>query len=522
MLTNMKIASFGLVASIIQVAQAYPQEVSHLPKQDLSGSITHRTVTEWTAMGDSYASGVGAGPQEANDNYLGCFRFPLAYPPTVQSGPGSLQPNPRRFNNVACSGNTFQQILDKEFLDQPQSDGRYGMRPVWGNAPEFATITMGGNDIGILNLVLTCIYSLKLWGNDCDTVIANGFKYTESDEFTSKAKEVIQTALTKSSGTRIGSKFKFFVTGYAQFFNQEREQCNTVTFKRPWAPGKPIYLTVEKRTSMNKLATALNTALENVVKTFPSDKVYWVNYDAAFDGHRFCDHDEPSPNNDDTWFFNWDDNDDAANEALFGVLPAFTQSNTNTTNSSSAPTFKTDSDYYNAMLDAVGNNVTKQGYLSDHFRVFHPKPAGHAAITAALVQEFDAAGIPQPGIPTYKPGGCGMHITQYQKHERSGPNKDGSEYLIDVTLADADGSLMPLYTDNLDSTKARFVARNGEAHIVKSVLPFDMSITVGAIDSDAVLFHYNDQDWGSNDQAHHSNFGAYDHGKREGDTGFAC
>ena len=75
-------------------------------------------------MGDSYASGVGAGPQDANDQYAGCFRFPLAYPPTMQSGAGSIQPNPLVWNNVACSGNEFQAILDKEFLDKPMSDGR--------------------------------------------------------------------------------------------------------------------------------------------------------------------------------------------------------------------------------------------------------------------------------------------------------------------------------------------------------------------------------------------------------------
>ena len=44
----------------------------------------------------------------------------------------------------------------------------------------------------------------------------------------------------------------------------------------------------------------------------------------------------------------------------------------------------------------------------------------------------------------------------------------------------------------------------------------------GAVDSDALLFGYGDQHWQSNEQAHHSKFGAYDSRKRAGDISFAC
>ncbi len=67
--------------------------------------VADRAITEWTAMGDSYASGVGAGAQPADDTNR-CFRFPNAYPAVMQSGDGSIQPNPVKWNNVACSGNT--------------------------------------------------------------------------------------------------------------------------------------------------------------------------------------------------------------------------------------------------------------------------------------------------------------------------------------------------------------------------------------------------------------------------------
>ena len=163
-------------------------------------------------MGDSYASGVGAGEQPADDTNR-CFRFPNAYPAVMQSGPGSLQPNPLKWNNVACSGNTASQILDKEFLDKPEDDGKNGIRPVWGDKPEFVTITMGGNDVGILNLITTCSLSFKLWGQNCEQVIQEGMNIAQSDELKANFTAVIEKAYTKGRSTPVGVQFQVFVTG---------------------------------------------------------------------------------------------------------------------------------------------------------------------------------------------------------------------------------------------------------------------------------------------------------------------
>ncbi|KAL2047970.1 hypothetical protein ABVK25_011141 [Lepraria finkii] len=221
-------------------------------------------------MGDSYASGVGTGEQPADDTNR-CFRFPNAYPAIMQAGAGPLQPSPLKWNNVACSVNTTSQILAKEFLDQPEDDGKNGIRPVWGDKPEFVTLTMCGNDIGILNLITTCIFSFKLWGKNCEEVIQEGELHR----------------------------------GNAQFFNQITTQCNNVSIKPSWNPLSPQYLTVERRTAMNTLALALNTTIQSAVDAIdPLYNVYYVGPDSQFRGHRFCDQDEPSPNNPSTWFFN--------------------------------------------------------------------------------------------------------------------------------------------------------------------------------------------------------------------------
>ena len=191
--------------------------VSLLP---LYVQATNRAISEWTAMGDSYASGVGAGPQPADDTNR-CFRFPNAYPAIMQTGDGSLQPTPQKWNNVACSGNTASQILDKEFLDQPEDDGKNGVRPPWGDKPEFVTLTMGGNDIGILNLVSTCILSFKLWGLNCEQVIDYGMGIAQSDELKQNFTAVIEKAYTKGRSTPVGIQFQVFVTGKSLAFHAE-------------------------------------------------------------------------------------------------------------------------------------------------------------------------------------------------------------------------------------------------------------------------------------------------------------
>jgi hypothetical protein len=107
----------------------------------------------------------------------------------------------------------------------------------------------------------------------------------------------------------------------------------------------------------------------------------------------------------------------------------------------------------------------------------------------------------------YAPGWCGMHVTQHQKPD---PSKD--KYRFDVKLFDVNENLIG---EVLDQVADKIIE-------VPSKLPHVMLVEAGNVDNDAVLFKYAEQHFGSNDQAHHCNFGAYDNMKREGDCGFTC
>ena len=371
--------------------QAYPSQLSFYGSSEL-GRRDDGQIPEWTAMGDSYASGVGAGAQPPDDTNR-CFRFPNAYPVVVQA---DLKPVPSKFNNVACSGNTFTQIKEKELLDQPEDDGKNGKRPAWGKAPEFVTITMGGNDVGILNLILTCILSFKLWGMDCEAVIQKGHDTINSQQFKDDLNGLIKAIVDKGRGTNAGERFKVFVVGYAQFFNQKTTQCNDISFEPSWNPLPAQKLTVERRTAMNGLALALNQALSDAVDGFKDKGVYWIDYDKDFEGHRFCDREEPNPNDPETYFFAYYTKDDPKLDIArraFEKMPIYQASvSGGTANANGA--FKTDEDFINALGEAVKDDPGAESILSDTVRMFHPSTRGHQQIRDVVLKVLNDNGIP--------------------------------------------------------------------------------------------------------------------------------
>ncbi|KAI9786804.1 MAG: hypothetical protein M1835_002928 [Candelina submexicana] len=344
--------------------QAYPSHPSLYTPIELVRREGNQ-VPELTAIGDSYASGVGARPQPADDTNR-CFRFPNACPVVLN---GELKPVPSKFNNFVCNDNTFNQIKDKELLDRPEDDGKNGRHPAWGQAPEFVTITMGGNDIGILNLILTCILSFKLWGKDCQEVIQSGHDTINSQQFKDDLNDLIKAVIDKGRGSKAGDQFKVFIVGYVRFFNQDTTQCNDVSFKPRWNLLPAQNLTIERQTAMNDLALALNNALSDAVGCFKDKGVYWVDYDRDFDGHRFCD----------------------LAQKLFEKMPTYQA----TTKSGKDGAFKTDEDFINALGDAAKGDPEAESVLPDTVRMFHPSTRGHAQIQDIVLKALNDNGIPK-------------------------------------------------------------------------------------------------------------------------------
>jgi hypothetical protein len=323
-------------------------------------------------MGDSYAAGIGAGRLIHFDQ--GCFRYDEAYPVVLD---GELQPHPSRFNFVACSGDKFPTILEKQFRDAPSTR----TRPNWGDKPEFVTLSMGGNDIGFKELVSTCIYSIPITLRDCDQIIADSMKRVHSPEFVRDASGVIITALLKGTA-RVGQDFKVYVTGYAQFFNEQTTQCNHVSFRPPWSQFLPKqYLTIERRQRLNLIARELNLALKTAVMTASvgaPNRVFFVDYDAQFNGHRFCDRHEPNPEDPNTWFLTYGSDEAAIGDFLNSIprIHSLLSGQSNNTLS--------ESEFYQLISEAAEGDPTKVILGAGAVQIFHPKPVGHQVIAEQL------------------------------------------------------------------------------------------------------------------------------------------
>ena len=81
---------------------------------------------EWTALGDSYASGVGSTTYVDGRR---CLRYDQAWPVLLNNEPGLSSTN-YIFNNVVCSGAHYDDVEKYQFYDEPtthEPNSQYGM-----------------------------------------------------------------------------------------------------------------------------------------------------------------------------------------------------------------------------------------------------------------------------------------------------------------------------------------------------------------------------------------------------------
>ena len=391
-----------------QAVAALPEGTEHLQFNQSALNLSRilpNEITEWTAMGDSYAVGIGAGGLLPSLSRIGsdtCYRFNQSYNGLLQSF--DLVPKPRSFNYVACSGSTFQQILGDQFQDANHCklrNFRYQCWPAWGSRPAFITLTMGGNDVNIVQLIQACILNIDISRKGCDGLIDGAFDILRSDDFQINAIGVLQKALTKGVAG-YGPGFHIYMLGYAQFFNATTTQCDRISLQPPWVPRDPsrVFLTQYRRIRMNELARTLNDRLQTIAATFPSTSVTFLSYDHLFQGHRFCDRTEADANDPLTWFFSWNSTADpplqpgdnlTSQETLLqrdlamhrvytsaGFLNASDPVNGTTVD------IEDDAAFYEALFRAADNDTDVDSPVYEFVRIFHPKSPGHQAIEQIL------------------------------------------------------------------------------------------------------------------------------------------
>ncbi|KAI2629985.1 SGNH hydrolase-type esterase domain-containing protein [Hypoxylon sp. NC1633] len=386
-----------------------------------------RDVFEWTALGDSYSSGVGAG--EYTWTSYRCLRYDHAYP-VLTNGDTRLPEGDHHFNNVVCSGSNTADVQAYQFFDEDtsgQPTWQYGTRPKFGN-PSMATLTVGGNDIDFPGIIFNCILDFSLPTGPvlrpCDEQRQVTWALLNSADLEENIDKTIKKVVERGRKGTIGDKFKLYVTGFPQFFSEKTDECDSVTFARgadPIDDGREHpKMTQEVRKEYNSMSVHLNQAIENAVSRNTDQGVKYIPIDDAMDGHRYCEPgvQEPDQHNDNLWLFHypyyepWNDAIDRPLLAAFHKVTDGVDINA---------TFRKYNDFQSALFDAVdfGNDANSTtlfdlfwGLAGKRVKVFHPQIPFHEKIRDLVLDSYisdvggDETPTPPPATPFEEKNAC--------------------------------------------------------------------------------------------------------------------
>ncbi|MGH3734429.1 MAG: SGNH/GDSL hydrolase family protein [Micromonosporaceae bacterium] len=205
------------------------------------GSPAHAAVP-YTALGDSYSSGVGT--RSYYSDGTSCYRSPYAYP-VIDARRLGLS-----LSFKACSGARTGDVLNKQ-LGSLNSTTRY------------VTISVGGNDAGFSSVIAQCA---KPWPYTCWNEINNANNYIRYT-LPGRLNQVYSAIRSRAPYARV------IVVGYPRLFNGE--QCNAVS---RISPGE--------QSELNKTADLLASV------TYGRASAYgfrFVDSRSAFLRHAVCD-----------------------------------------------------------------------------------------------------------------------------------------------------------------------------------------------------------------------------------------
>ncbi|MCJ1415428.1 hypothetical protein MMC32_001760 [Xylographa parallela] len=251
---------------------------------DLSG------IQSLAAIGDSYLSGIGAGTKLAGSDASDCGRYDGSYGYLLNQQIGAS--STRKFDVLACAGATSSDVLTKQV-------------PALQSNIQSIILSAGGNDVGLSDVLETCIFPLHPFGS-CQAVLQ------ETDD---KIKNELPGNITKLINAVKGKLSKdgiIYYSTYAKFFDASTTQCDTVTWAFKSAAGNRPFLTQDLRKKMNDLVDATNKVIQKAISSAGS-QVVAVDYDQYFGDltGKFCEKgvNEPNPKRSLTLFFEWNTSD---------------------------------------------------------------------------------------------------------------------------------------------------------------------------------------------------------------------
>lgn len=206
------------------------------------GTGTAHAAGNYSALGDSYASGVGT--RSYYESSGSCYRSPHAYPVKVASKMGAT------LKFVACSGAKVADVRAKQL-------------GVLNGSTRHVSVQVGGNDAGFANVITACA---RPWPYTC---------WAEIDEAKRIIREVLPGRLnllyTDIRNRAVNAKV--LVVGYPRLFNGE--ECN---WGSRISPGE--------QAELNKVADLLSSTIGGRAAAY---SFTYVDVRSAFVGHAVCD-----------------------------------------------------------------------------------------------------------------------------------------------------------------------------------------------------------------------------------------
>jgi lysophospholipase L1-like esterase len=195
----------------------------------------------YVALGDSYASGLGAG------NYSGgsCDRSAGAYPQLWANAN-----HPASFAFVACSGATTTDVINSQIS-------------ALSAATTLVSVTIGGNDVGFSNVMITCVLGST-------SACVNAVNQAEA-QANSQLPGLLDTLYSDISARAPNARV--VVIGYPEFYDLSRSSgC--------------IGLSTTDRTALDGGADVLDSVISAAAARHG---FAYAEVRGAFTGHEICD-----------------------------------------------------------------------------------------------------------------------------------------------------------------------------------------------------------------------------------------
>ncbi len=174
------------------------------------------------------------------------------------------------------------------------------------NGHDFITVSSGGNDVGLVDLLNECIYTWQpsgTFGSGCTSQIATS---------TSLIQDVLPDNLDQLYAAikgKLNANGTVYITAYTRFFDETTTDCDSVSWHWYSWPSNVLnwqYLTQFNRHRLNVLCDMVNAAIVAAAERAGSQFVV-VDYDVfspTLNG-IYCEPgvQEPSPNRPDLLFY---------------------------------------------------------------------------------------------------------------------------------------------------------------------------------------------------------------------------